>query len=107
MVAYLILASVIFISGASAGSLLVVIVGIRLGDHGKRLTGPAASNSEAFARWLLTGSRGYDLPDDVGASSASNVTSTATPQPGSLPKVPLRYTTTLKSAFPCTAITSS
>jgi hypothetical protein len=66
MAAYLILASVIFISGASAASLLVVIIGIHRGDHGKRLTGPTASNSEAFTRRLLTGSRGYDLPDDVG-----------------------------------------
>ena len=66
MVAYLVLASVIFISGASAGSLLVVIIGIRRGDHGKRLTGSTASNSETFARRLLTGSRGYDLPDDAG-----------------------------------------
>lgn len=66
MVAYLILASVIFMSGASAASLLVVIIGIRRGDHGKRLTGSAASNSEAFARRLLTGSRGCDFPDDAG-----------------------------------------
>jgi hypothetical protein len=66
MAAYLILASVVFISGASAGILLAVIIGIHRGDYGKRLTGPAASNSEAFARRLLTGSRGYDLPDDVG-----------------------------------------
>ena len=66
MVAYLILASVIFVSGASSGSLLVVIIGIRRGDHGKRLTGPAASNSEAFARRLLTGSRGYNFPENAG-----------------------------------------
>ena len=66
MVTYLILASVIFMSGASAASLLVIIIGIHRGDHGKRLTGPAASNSEAFARRLLTGSRGYDFPDDAG-----------------------------------------
>ncbi len=66
MVAYLILASVVFVSGASAGSLLAVIIGIHRGDHGKRLTGPAASNSETFARRLLTGSRGYDFPDDAG-----------------------------------------
>jgi hypothetical protein len=55
-----------FVSGASAASLLVTIIGIHRGDHGKRLTGPAASNSEAFARRLLTGSRGYDFPDDAG-----------------------------------------
>jgi hypothetical protein len=66
MVAYLILASVIFMGGASAGILLAVIIGIRRGDHGKRLTGPTASNSETFARRLLTGSRGYDFPDDAG-----------------------------------------
>jgi hypothetical protein len=66
MAAYLILASVIFISGASTGSLLAVIIGIHRGDHGKRLTGPTASNSEAFARRLLTGSRGYNFPDDAG-----------------------------------------
>lgn len=66
MMAYLILASVIFASGASAGILLVAIIGIHRGDHGKRLTGPAASNSEAFARRMLTGSRGYDFPDETG-----------------------------------------
>ena len=59
MMAYLILASVAFMGGAFAGCLLVVISGIRRGDHGKRLTGQPASNSEAFARRLLTGSRGY------------------------------------------------
>jgi len=63
---YLILASVFFIGGASAGSLLVVIIGIHRGDHGKRLTGPVVTNSEAFARRLLTGSRGYDFPSDAG-----------------------------------------
>ena len=59
MMAYLILASVAFMGGAFAGGLLVVILGIRRGDHGKRLTGRPGSNSEAFARRLLTGSRGY------------------------------------------------
>jgi len=63
---YLILASVVFIGGASAGSLLVVIIGIHRGDHAKRLTGRPGSNSEAFARRLLTGSRGYDFPGDAG-----------------------------------------
>jgi hypothetical protein len=66
MMAYLILGSVVFMSGVSAGGLLVVIIGIRRGDHGKRLTGPTASNSEEFARRLLTGSRGYDRPGDEG-----------------------------------------
>ena len=64
--AYLILASAAFMGGASAGSLLVVIIGIHRGDHAKRLTGRPGSNSEAFARRLLTGSRGYDSADDAG-----------------------------------------
>jgi hypothetical protein len=66
MVAYLILTSVVFIGGASAGTLLVVIIGIHRGDHGKRLTGRLGSNSEAFARRLLTGSRGYDSFGNAG-----------------------------------------
>ena len=66
MMAYFILCSVTFIGGVFAGGLLVVITGIRRGDHGKRLTGPAASNSEAFARRLLTGSRGYGSADNTG-----------------------------------------
>ena len=66
MMANLILGSVAFMGGVFAGGLLVVIIGIRRGDHGKRLTGPTASNPEAFARRLLTGSRGYDFPGDTG-----------------------------------------
>ena len=66
MLANLILGSVALMGGAFAGGLLVVIIGIRRGDHGKRLTGRPGSNSEAFARRLLTGSRGYDSPSDAG-----------------------------------------
>jgi hypothetical protein len=66
MMTYLILSSVAFIGGAYAAGLLVVILGIRRGDHGKRLTGRTAGNSEAFARRLLTGSRGYGSADDTG-----------------------------------------
>ncbi len=66
MMAYLIFASVAFIGGAFAAALLVVIVGIRRGDHGKRLTGRPASNSESFARRLLTGSRGYGSAGNTG-----------------------------------------
>jgi hypothetical protein len=66
MMAYLILGSVAFMGGVFAGGLLVVIIGIRRGDHGKRLTGLTASNSEAFARRLLTGSRGYDSAGNTG-----------------------------------------
>lgn len=66
MMAYLILSSVAFMGGAFAGGLLVVIIGINRGDHGKRLTGRPSGNSEAFARRLLTGSRGYGSADNTG-----------------------------------------
>ena len=66
LMACLILASVAFTGGAFAGCLLVIIIGIRRGDHGKRLTSRPASSSEAFARRLLTGSRGYGSAGDTG-----------------------------------------
>jgi hypothetical protein len=66
MVTYLILTSVAFVAGAVAAGLLVVVIGIHRSDRGKRLTGLAATNSEVFARRLLTGSRGYDFPSDAG-----------------------------------------
>ena len=50
MLVNLILGSVALMGGAFAGGLLLVIIGIRRGDHGKRLTGRPGSNSEAFAR---------------------------------------------------------
>ena len=66
MLINLILGSVALMSMAFAGGLLVVIIGIRRGDHGKRLTGRPGSASEAFARQLLASSRGYDSPHDTG-----------------------------------------
>jgi hypothetical protein len=66
MTVSLILGSVALIGSAIAGGLLVLIIGIRRGDHGKRLTGRPGSNSEAFARRVLTGSRGYDSTSDAG-----------------------------------------
>ena len=66
MLVNLILGSVALMGGAFAGGLLLVIIGIRRGDHCKRLTGRPGSNSEAFARRLLTGSRGYDSSSDAG-----------------------------------------
>jgi hypothetical protein len=74
MMVYLILASAAFMGGAFAAGLLVVILGIRRGDHGKRLTGRPASNSEAFARRLLTGSRGYGSPSNTGGGPVSRIT---------------------------------
>jgi len=66
MLINLILGSVALMGTAFAGGLLVVIIGIRQGDHCKRLTGRPGSTSEAFARQLLAGSRGYDSPHDTG-----------------------------------------
>ncbi len=66
MLINLILGSVALMGTAFAGGLLVVIIGIRRGDHCKRLTGRPGSTSEAFARQLLAGSRGYDSPRDTG-----------------------------------------
>ena len=62
----LILGSVALMGGAFVVGLLMIIVGIHRGDRGKRLTGRPGSNCEAFARRLLTGSRGYELPRDTG-----------------------------------------
>jgi hypothetical protein len=66
MLLNLILGSVALMGAALAGGLLVVIIGIRRGDHCKRLTGRPGSTSEAFARRLLARSRGYDSPRDTG-----------------------------------------
>jgi hypothetical protein len=52
--------------GTFVVGLLMIIVGIHRGDRGKRLIGRPRSNCEAFARRLLTGSRGYELPRDAG-----------------------------------------
>jgi hypothetical protein len=61
----LILGSVALMGAAFAVGLFMIIVGIHQGDRGKRLTGRPRSNCEAFARRLLTGSRGYELPRDA------------------------------------------
>jgi hypothetical protein len=66
MVVILVLGSVALIGTACTGGLLLVVIGIHRGDHGKRLTGRPGSNSEAVARRLLTGSRGYDTFHDAG-----------------------------------------
>ncbi len=62
----LVLGSVALIGGAFVVGLLTIIVGIHRGDRGKRLIGRPGSNCEAFARRLLTGSRGYEPPRDAG-----------------------------------------
>ena len=62
---HLILGSVVLLGGLFAGGLLLAVIGIQRGDHGKRLTGQPAGLSEAFARWMLTGLRGCEAPDDT------------------------------------------
>ncbi len=66
MMVSLILGSVALMGTALAAGLLVVIIGIRRSDRCKRMTGRSGSVSEAFARHLLVGSRGYDSPHDAG-----------------------------------------
>jgi hypothetical protein len=63
MVLHLILGSAAVMAGAFTGGLLVAVIGIRRGDRGRRLTGQPDSRCEAFARRMLTGSRGCDPRD--------------------------------------------
>ena len=63
MLLHLILGSAALMAGIFTGALLLAVIGIRRGDHGKRLTGAPASRTEAFARRMLTGSRGCDPRD--------------------------------------------
>jgi hypothetical protein len=62
---HLILGSAALMAGIFTGGLLLAIIGIRRGDHGKRLTGTPASRTETFARRMLTTSRGCDPRDDA------------------------------------------
>ena len=62
---HLIPGSAALMAGMFTGGLLLAIIGIRRGDHGKRLTGAPASRTEAFARRMLTASRGCDPRDDA------------------------------------------
>ena len=66
MVLHLILGSAAVLGAVFTAGLLLIIVGIQRGDHGKRLTGRPAGPIEAFARRLLTGSRGCGTPNDRG-----------------------------------------
>jgi hypothetical protein len=66
MLLHFILGSAAVLAGAFTGGLLLAIIGIRRGDSGKRLTGKPAGPIEAFARRMLTGSRGCDSRDGAG-----------------------------------------
>ena len=65
MVLHLILGSAVLLAVMFTVGLLLAIVGIQRGDHGKRLTGRPVGCTEALARRMLTGSRGCDLRDDA------------------------------------------
>jgi hypothetical protein len=66
MLLHLILGSAALLAGIFTAGLVLAIVGIQRGDRGKRLTGRPAGCTEAFARWMLTGSRGCEVPRDTG-----------------------------------------
>jgi len=55
-----ILGTVAFLATASAVVLTLLILGVRRGDRGKRLTGRPCGRSEMLAQQVLTGSRGCD-----------------------------------------------
>ena len=63
MLLHFILGSPAVLAGAFTGGLLLAIIGIHRGDNGKRLTGKPVGFTEAFARRMLTGSRGCDPRD--------------------------------------------
>jgi len=66
MLLHLILGSAVLLASVFTVGLLLAIVGIQRGDHGKRLTGRHSGPIEAFARRLLTGSCGCDAHNDQG-----------------------------------------
>ncbi len=62
---HLILGTVVVMGALFAVGLVLAIIGIQRGDHGKRLTGRPDGCAEAFARRILTRSRGCGAPDDT------------------------------------------
>jgi hypothetical protein len=60
---HVILGAVALLTGASATIMAVLILGVRRGDRGKRLTGQPQGRSEMLSRRVLTGSRGCDSRD--------------------------------------------
>jgi hypothetical protein len=66
MFLHLILSAAALLTGASATLLVLLILGVRRGDRGKRLTGQPGSHSEMLSRRVLTGSRGCDSRDHAG-----------------------------------------
>jgi hypothetical protein len=64
MLLHLILGSAALLAAIFTVGLVLAVVGIQRGDHGKRLTGRPSGPVEAFTRRLLTGSCGYDARTD-------------------------------------------
>ncbi len=58
-----ILGAVALLAGASATVLALLVLGVRRGDRGKRLTSQPGSRSEMLSQRMLTGSRGCDSRD--------------------------------------------
>ena len=65
MFRHFILGAVALLAGASATVLALLILGVRRGDRGKRLTGQPRGRSEMLSRRVLTGSRGCDSRDNA------------------------------------------
>jgi hypothetical protein len=63
MLLHLILGSAALIAGLFSVGLLLAVIGIQRGDHGKRLTGRPVGCTEALARRMLIGSRGCNSDD--------------------------------------------
>jgi hypothetical protein len=63
MFLHFILGAVALLTGASATVLALLILGVRRGDRGKRLTGQPRGRSETLSQRVLTGSRGCDSRD--------------------------------------------
>jgi hypothetical protein len=64
MLAYLILGIAALMAAMFTGGFLLVVIGIRRADRGKRLYGKPADSTEALARRLLTTSRGCSSSGD-------------------------------------------
>jgi hypothetical protein len=63
MFLHVIFSAVALLTGASATVMALLILGVRRGDRGKRLTGQPRSRSETLSQRMLTGSRGCDSRD--------------------------------------------
>jgi hypothetical protein len=65
MMLHIVLGSAALLTLVSVGGLLLAVIGVQRGDHGKRLTGRPAGLTEAFARRMLTGSRDCRTSSDT------------------------------------------